>query len=86
MGYSEPVRKGIYSMQKVGRFKYPLNNNPLHLKNNVNYHFDNNNQTFRVIAKHFDSRIFGRRISRKRKLSYLSLRLLYRVNCNPGVV
>ena len=44
--------------------------------------------TFRVIGKHFDSRIplFGRRVSRKKKLSYLSLRLLYRVNCNPGMV
>ena len=44
------------------------------------------NLTFRVIAKHFDSRLFGRRLSRKKKLSFLSLRLLYRVNCNPGKI
>ena len=42
--------------------------------------------TFRVIAKVFDSKLFGRKLSRKKKLSFLSLRLLYRVNCNPGMI
>ena len=56
------------------------------LCNDINDNCLEVNLTFRVIAKHFDSRLFGRRLSRKKKLSFLSLRLLYRVNCNPGKI